>query len=323
MRAGVTGARARKVLDHIARYPEIIQAQSDPTTAVRELAEAGVEILVINGGDGTLQRALTEVLCATSPFIKTGDPKELPIIVPIRTGRTCMSAHDIGSPRDPCLAMDNLVARVRSGRVEEALMDRAALRMTLEPDGVDCWGTFFGVGVIYRGTLLTHRIFPNKGKVQGMFGSSVVTAGLIARALTGRTPTKPGRAEHPLTIDSMTVHLDGKKLEAGEFQLLMATTLHRLLSGIRPFWGTGPGGIRFTALRPGSIKRPQEVARLLRGRAPKTSTDPGTLYESANVEKVELTLDCGISLDGEMYPPLAGRHATLTADHRVRFLSTR
>ena len=47
------------------------------------------------------------------------------------------------------------------------------------------------------------------------------------------------------------------------------------------------------------------------------------VFDSRNVEKVELVLDCGISLDGEMFAPLPGRRATLVADHRIRFLSTR
>lgn len=322
LKAGGTGARAAKVLEHLSRYPEIVHVETGTQEAVRELAAAGVEILVVNGGDGTLQKTLTEVLCATSPFRRTGDARELPIIAPLRTGRTCMSAYDIGSPRDARAAIDRLVARARSGRIQEALVRRAALRMKLEPDGVDHWGTFFGVGVIYRGTLLTHRMFP-KGKAQGAFGSTVVTAGLIARALTGRAPQTPTEDDDPLMIDPMTVTLDGEKLEGGEFQLLMATTLHRLFAGIRPFWGKGPGGIRFTALRPGCFRRPQEIMRLLRGRAPKHAGDSASLYASRNVERVDLELDCGISLDGEMFAPLRGRHATLQADHRVRFLSTR
>lgn len=319
LRAGGSGARAAKVREHLARYPEIVHVETSAPNAVRELAEAGVEILVVNGGDGTLQRTLTEVLCPTSPFRKTGDARELPIIAPLRTGRTCMTAYDIGSPRDAREGVDRLVARNRSGRIADWLVHRASLRMTLEPDGVDCWGTFFGVGAIYRGTLITHRIFP-RGKAQGVFGSTMVTAALIAKALTGRAPVDPS---DPLTIDPMEVELDGDKLAADEFQLLMATTLHRLFAGIRPFWGKGPGGIRFTALRPGCFRRPQEIARLLRGRAPKHSRTPESLYVSRNVETVELTLDCGISLDGEMYVPRVGRRATLRADHRIRFLSTR
>jgi len=327
LRAGGSGARVGKVLEHLARYPDIVHVESDTslsaTGAVRALAEAGVEILVVNGGDGTLQRTLTEVLCASSPFRKTDDPRELPMIAPLRSGRTNMTAYDIGSPRDPRMAIDRLVERLRIGRIEDALVPRAALRMKLEPDGVDHWGTFFGVGVIYRGTLMTHRMFP-KGKAQGVFGSTVVTAGLIARALTGRTPEAPGDDdEDPLMIDPMTVILDGQRLEAGEFQLLLATTLHRLFAGIRPFWGKGPGGIRFTALGPGCLRRPKDIARVLGGRAPRPGPVDGALFESRNVEKVELTLDCGISLDGEMFAPRPGRRAMLSADHRVRFLSTR
>jgi len=324
LRAGGSGARVGKVLEQLDRYPEIVHVETESGhgahEALCELAGAGVGILVVNGGDGTLQRTLTEVLGESSPFRRSGDPRELPIIAPLRTGRTCMTAYDIGSRRDARIAVDRLVQRVRNGRIHDAIVRRASLRMKLEPDGVDLYGTFFGVGVIYRGTLLTQRFFP-KGKAQGTFGSTVVTAGLIARALTGRAPLEDG--DDPLKIDPISVKLDNEQLEAGEFQLLLATTLHRLFAGIRPFWGKGPGGIRFTALQPGCLRHPQEIARVLRGLAPKASRQPGSLYESRNVERVELLLDCGISLDGEMFSPRAGRHATLVADHRIRFLSTR
>ena len=92
---------------------------------------------------------------------------------------------------------------------------------------------------------------------------------------------------------------------------------------MRPFWGRGPGGIRFTVLRPGALTYPRQVARVLTGRVPKGSSAPDSPYFSRNVERVELTLDCGITLDGEIFAPHPRRHATLVADHRVRFLSTR
>lgn len=325
LRAGGRGTRSAKVLEHLARYPEIVHVETDSghsaPEALQELADAKVDILVVNGGDGTLTRTMTEVLREDSPFRREATGRPLPLLAPLRTGRTSMSAYDIGSLRDSREAIDRLVARVRSGRIDEAVVHRAALRMKLEPDGVDHWGTFFGVGVIYRGTLLTHRMFP-KGKAQGAFGSTVVTAGLIARALTGRAPVAPGE-EDPLMLDSIAATLDGQALEAGEFQLLLATTLHRLFAGIRPFWGKGPGGIRFTGLGPGCLRRPKDIARVLAGRAPKAREEDGAMFISRNVDRVDLVLDCGISLDGEMFEPQQGRRATLTADHRVRFLSTR
>lgn len=311
LRAGGSGARVARVMERIRRYPEIVHAEIDSSDdapkATDVLADAGVEILVINGGDGTLQRSMTEVLCDASPFATP------PLIAPLRTGRTSMSALDIGSHRDPVLAIDHLVERVRAGRVEEAVTDRAALRMVLSPDGVDHYGTFFGVGVIYRGILLTHRVFP-RGRAQGVFGSSLVTLGLLARALSG------GAAEI-LEADPMEIELDGDPVEAREFQLVIVTTLRRLFLHLRPFWGLGPGGLHATLIAAGGLRNVAAIARVVRGKDPaRGRIDPR--YVSRNVERVEMSLDCGATLDGEMFEPSPGRRASLQADRRVRFLAT-
>jgi diacylglycerol kinase (ATP) len=324
LRAGGSGARAAQVLEHLANYPDIVHVETESADtapeAVRELAREHVDILVVNGGDGTLARTLTELLSETSPFASNGS--ELPILAPLRTGRTSMTAYDIGSRRDARVSIERLLQRVRENRIEQAMVRRPVLRMKLEPDGVDHFGTFFGVGVIYRGTLLTHKMFP-KGRSQGAFGSTVVTAGLIAKALTGRGSDIITPEDDPLMIDSIAVSLDGEPAVPGEFQLLLATTLHRLFAGIRPFWGKGPGGIRYTALGPGCLKQPRDIARVLGGKEPRGLNADEVVFDSRNVEKVDLVLDCGISLDGEMFAPLPGRRASLVADHRIRFLSTR
>ncbi len=312
LQAGGDGARVARVLDHLAKYPDVVHVETEYShgapEAMRELADAGIDILVVNGGDGTLQRSLTEVLCATSPFVK------LPLIAPLRTGRTSMSALDIGSARDPVAALDRLVARAASGRVESAVVDRAVLHLVIEPDGVDHYGTFFGAGVIYRAILLTHRLFP-KEKGRGVFGSGLVTASLLTRALLGRD-------DHILDADSFDVSLDGEALAQKEFQLFIATTLRRLFLRMRPFWGAGPGGLHFTAVAPGALRHPLAVTRILTGHAPhRADLDPR--YVSRNVEEVRLRMDCGATLDGELFDPMPGRSARLLSDRRVRFLSTR
>lgn len=316
-RAGGSGARVARVLEHLSRDPDIVHVEAatshDAPDAMRELADAGIDILIVNGGDGTLQHTLTAVLRDGSPF------RKVPMIAPIRTGRTSMSALDIGSHRDPMVAVDHLLERVRAGRVEEAVAPHAALRVIVEPDGIDHWGTFFGVGVIYRATLLTHRLFPT-GRAQGVFGSSLVTMGLLARALFGAGKNEDGN--DILTADTIDVTLDGEGLGAHDYQLVIATTLRRFMMNIKPFWGTGPGGVRFTAVGPGGLRDPRAVARVLRGKAPKNHAD-GHLYVSRNCDRVDLDLDCGAVLDGEMFDPRQGRRATLLADRRVRFLSTR
>jgi diacylglycerol kinase (ATP) len=324
LRAGGSGARAAQVLEHLANYPDIVHVETESADtapeAVRELAREHVDILVVNGGDGTLARTLTELLSETSPFASKGS--ELPILAPLRTGRTSMTAYDIGSRRDARVSIERLLQRVRENRIEQAMVRRPVLRMKLEPDGVDHFGTFFGVGVIYRGTLLTHKMFP-KGRSQGAFGSTVVTAGLIAKALTGRGSDIITPEDDPLMIDSIAVSLDGEPAVPGEFQLLLATTLHRLFAGIRPFWGKGPGGIRYTALGPGCLKQPRDIARVLGGKEPRGLNADEVVFDSRNVEKVDLVLEWGISLEGDFFARLPGGPATLVADHRIRFLSTR
>jgi len=311
MRAGGSGARVAQVLSRLSKYPEVVRAESDSAegaaAAIRSLAEADIDVLVVNGGDGTLQRALTELLGTASPF------KRLPVVAPLRTGRTSMSALDIGSPGDPVKAIDRVVSLARSGNVDRHLVDRAVLRMMLDPDGIDHYGTFFGGGVIYRAIHLTHEVFP-KGRAQGVFGSSIITITLLGRVLTGK--------EHDvLEPDQVEVHADGLHLAQTRYQLLLATTLNRLFMRLRPFWGTGPGGIRFTGIAPGGFHNPRAVARLVRGRCPVRGNDPR--YVSANLESVVMKLDSGATLDGEMFDPLPGRKVTLMADHRIRFLGTR
>ncbi|HYC57916.1 MAG TPA: diacylglycerol kinase family protein [Candidatus Binatia bacterium] len=312
LRAGGSGARVAQVLSRLSKYPEVIRAESSSAEgagdAIRSLADAGVDVLVVNGGDGTLQRALTELLCAGSAF------RKLPVVAPLRTGRTSMSALDIGSPGDPLTAIDRVIGIARAGQVEQHLVQRAVLRMILEPDGIDHYGTFFGGGVIYRAIHLTHGIFP-KGRAQGVFGSSIITATLLGRVLTGS-------ASEVLSPDHVEVHTDGERLEQTQYQLLLATTLDRLFLRLRPFWGSGPGGIRFTGIAPGGFHHPGAVSRLVRGRSP-TNGRVDRRYVSANVESVVMTFDSGATLDGEMFDPLPGRKATLIADHRIRFLGAR
>ena len=310
LQAGGNGVQVARVLDRLAKYPDIVHVETEHShvapDAMRELADAGIGILVVNGGDGTLQRSLTEVLCTTSPFRKT------PLVAPLRSGRTCMTALDIGSARDPVAALDRLVSLASCGRAESAVVDRAVLHLALEPDGIDHYGTFFGGGVIYRAILLAHRMFP--AEKQGVFGSSVVTAGLIARTVFGQT-------NHILDPDVVEIRLDGQDVPGREYQLLIATTLRRLFSRMRPFWGTGPGGLHFTGVADGALRHPVRVAKILTGRAPRPHDD--ARYVSRNVDEVTLRMDCGATLDGELFDPKPGRHARLLADRRVRFLSTR
>ena len=67
----------------------ILSDMADLRPALEDLAAKGVELLVVNGGDGTLQAALTAVL-EDRPFDRR------PLLAVLPRGMTNMSAADIG-----------------------------------------------------------------------------------------------------------------------------------------------------------------------------------------------------------------------------------
>jgi hypothetical protein len=172
---------------------------------------------------------------------------------------------------------------------------------------------FCGVGVIHRAIELVHRVFPY-GRSQGVFGSGVVTLSLIARHLSGEQ-------NGILNPDEVAIRLDGKRLEGHSFRLVIASTLRRLFLRINPFWGREQAPIRFTALDPESTRQFANIVKVLRGRVPHDKRgDHEHGYTSHNVFTGELSLDCGLTVDGELFPPVPGRTVKLSADERLRFV---
>ena len=95
--------------------------------------------------------------------------------------------------------------------------------------------------------------------------------------------------------------------------------MQRLFLGIKPFWGTGPGGVRVTCIASSARDVIKAAIPILRGR-PAEWVGPETGYTSENVEEARLTLDCGFTIDGEIYEPTPNEVVTLTTDRRVTFV---
>jgi len=82
--------------------------------------------------------------------------------------------------------------------------------------------------------------------------------------------------------------------------LVLISTLERLVLGFRPFWGTEPGALHFTALRAGPERFVRNLPALLRGR-PGTRLTAQAGYHSHNTESLRVWMDGVFSLDGELY----------------------
>lgn len=311
LRAGRNRRGVAALLDSLADHREVVHVETSSAQAVPdalwELARQDVELLVVNGGDGTLSHALTEILDAEA------FDGRVPRVAVLRGGRTNMSAGDIGSGRDPVRAMAELVETARAGLPCLREVERPVLRVQYGPGRHTRYGMFFGAGVVHRGIERVHRRFAERN--QGVLGAAVVTGTLLARlALLGDS----GGVLEP---DKIQMLVDGVPVERGESALVMATSLERLFLGLRPFWGAGPGGVRLTAIASSARGLARAVPGILAGRpGPAVREEDG--YLSRNGARVDLRMDCGFTVDGELEPPVPERIVSLRADRRVRFVRT-
>ena len=308
LRAGQSGKSVSRVLSLLNAYPDVMHVETDHAgalpEALGEFARNRIDLLVVNGGDGTLQHALTEILGGD-------DFDQIPMIAPLRGGRTNMTALDLGAQRDPVKGLASVLEAARTRRLADLMVRRPVLKVAYQRGFSVQYGMFFGAGMIHRAIALTHRLFP-KGRNHGVFGPGLVTASLI-----GKTVLRPRSGV--LAPDKVQMLLDGESVPQGEFRLVIASSLNRLFLRMNPFWGQGPGPVRFTAAASGAQHFVKSAVGILRGR-PKPLVTPETGYTSKNVECAEMRFDCGFTVDGEIFAPRSDETVTLTGDRRVTFV---
>jgi hypothetical protein len=308
LRVGRSNTEVSRVLSLLRSYPDVLHIETESARALPEalleIARQNVNLLVVNGGDGTLQYTLTEIL--------SGDDFErIPMIAPLRGGRTNMTALDLGARSSPVKGLRGMLEDARAGRLAERIVDRPVLRVETAKSRQLQYGMFFGAGMIHRAIELTHRLFP-PGRSQGAFGAGLVTGGLILRAsMRDRSGV--------LTPNKIQILLDGEVVPQGEFYLVIASSLQRLFLRMNPFWGSGRDGVRFSSIASNASRVRSAVPGILRGK-PKPFVTPEHGFTSKNSERAELHLDCGFTIDGELFEPIDDEVVTITADRRVTFV---
>ncbi|MGK2913422.1 MAG: diacylglycerol/lipid kinase family protein [Porticoccaceae bacterium] len=280
---------------HETRRPE------DVASALRSMPAATTELLVVVGGDGTLQAVLTALLREASA--------QPPPLLVIPAGTTNMSAVDLGARRRPQAALRALARWRRGNGAEPTLTQRAVLRVD-GIKGIDTeYAMFFGTGAIHSGV----RYFQQRVRGAGVRGGlgPVLTFGRMLVALLRNRP-------HPL-LPTSQVHIEGDAARwQGDWLLVLASTLDRLLLGSRPYWGAAPAPIHFTAVahRPRRLWR--TFAAIVRGRGAATAREPDG-YVSRNLQTLSLTGIDDFVLDGECFKAASPLRISATAP--LRFLA--
>ena len=292
-----------------AEHPDIFHYEVEKADQVGEalktIARVKPCMLVINGGDGTVQAALTE-LHNGGHF---GDSP--PPVAVLPNGKTNLIALDLGAHGDPVAALERLLELARND-LSSSLVARELIALRCGDDaGKPVIGMFLG-GAGLADTMLycRDRIYP-LGLPNGV--SHVITAiAVLLRQLLGiRASFLPPSAE-PLQI---SVRRRGKL--SGRFALLAVTTLEKLLlrSNLRSS-GNGPLKLVLIEQQPGSVLRGLWAG--LAGRLGRAE------FRGVHVEEAdEISIEgerSKVILDGEMFQASIGKPILLSPASPLSFV---
>jgi hypothetical protein len=270
---------------------------------LRELAAAGVEHLIVNGGDGTVQATIGELI-ERSPF------QAMPRLTLVGGGMTNVIAHDVGSPDAPVAAIRRILGRLRT-EDEGEILRRHALALKRSGHEDAHYGFLAGAVGFYQGTLLSRRDMHRVGFRQAL----AIKAGIlwsVMRLLLHGEGERSG-----LKGERVAIGLDGQPPHEGRYFLILATTLERLMPGVMPFWGHGHGAIKLTTIASPPKRFGLAAMSVVRGRPRPWMQRAG--YASTCADRIALRLNSPVVLDGEVFDSGPHGHIELSAGPAIAF----
>lgn len=263
-------------------------------TALDDFARDGLDLLIIDGGDGTV-RDVISLLPHT--FGET-----LPLLAVLPSGKTNVLAIDLGTPTDWRLEEALVAAR----QAEPRIKSRPPLRVSWD-DGRPCLqGFFFGVGAPVKATDLSQKVH----KV-GFFHNLAV--GLTILTATLGVLFGGARDEWREGVPAKLV-LDGDPQPGAERFAIVATALKRLPFGLKPF-GAPREGLKILDVDAPPKRLWKALPMVLSGKAePKLETMG---YRRRDPRLVTLAGGAPFVLDGEIFD---GGALTIGLGPSLRFL---
>ena len=298
----------------VADYPDVrheeIHDFDDLGSLIVSLIRDKVEVIAVNGGDGTVQAVLTELGRRLPAAGRT-----MPKLAVFAGGMTNVIAKDVGFDQPPPKAARRLIDGLNGAGGGVQTVNRPLIGLSLDPDEPPVYGMFFGAIGFYHAVRLANDRVRAKG-VAGNLASASTLVLAVVRLLLGR----PGK-ENPLYRGEVIgLAVDGAAEPRAESLVLVATTLDRLMLGLMPFWGEERDAIRFTNVAFPPKRLARALLPALRGRPKPWMQAAG--YRSGSASDLSLEIESPVVLDGEIFHPKPGTPIRLTGDRTQTFVQT-
>ncbi|KKW91304.1 MULTISPECIES: diacylglycerol/lipid kinase family protein [Sphingobium] len=298
-----------RVRSYCASNPDIFHYEVEHVDqigrALQTIARVDPVVIVINGGDGTVQAALTEL------YQGEHFQGRVPPIAVLPNGKTNLIALDLGIHGDPIKALERIVQIAKAG-VDDHVVARELIALSDgQAESRPVLGMFLGgAGLADYMLYCRNQIYP-LGLSNGISHFLTVIAVLVSLVFGVRARFLP-QSSRPVRISLIR---DGQL--AGRFAVLIVTTLERLLLGVQP-GDSRRGNMKLMAVD-------QNLAALLRlfwasvTRRVGKAQMQGIHLEQGDVIRIEGD-HSSVILDGELFEASEGKPIVLRSTEPVPFL---
>lgn len=259
------------VLDIVPEEPSHLMA------GLRRFASEGVELVVIDGGDGTVREVLTRL-----PEAYDG---RIPRLAVLPNGKTNALALDIETPLGTTL--EQILAAGQAGKPTKRRQCLEVVRAG--QTAPERRGFLLGVGAFVRATKLAQK---NHGR--GFFDDAAVgvtMAGALGRTLLGGAGDRWRRGE-PLSLSIAAMP------EERRWFLVMASTLKRFPMGFKPY-GEPREGLKVLSVEAPPKRLLRALPVIMRGQDAPWLEASG--YHRHDIDSFRMSLPGDFVLDGEPY----------------------
>lgn len=274
--------------------------------ALRTIAQVQPKVLVINGGDGTVQAALTEL------YHGEHFGEKAPPVAVLPNGKTNLIALDLGAVGDPLVALER-VLELAGNDLSDHLVARELIALSDgSANGRPVLGMFLGgAGLADSILFCRHKIYP-LGLPNGFSHVLTALAVFVSLIFGVRATFLPPRP------NPVKVSLRRQGQFQGQFALLIVTTLHKLLLGSgTSLNGGSKGSLKLMVVDQSPLALLRAMIAGISGKL--NGKTQGIHFEHGDEIRIESDRS-SVILDGELFEATAGRPIVLKPTAPVPFL---
>lgn len=269
---------------------------------VEVCAKTNVDLIFIEGGDGTIQGVITEIIKQETAF---GD---MPELVLLAGGMTNLIAMQIGLKKPSLAKITDMITEPQGAKSVAVPL----VRVDYAKSKNRYYGFLLSTGAIATAT----RYTAEKVHTAGINGSAAVRT-TLRRALFGGAETRA----MILKTSPLGLEIDGGKIQ-GDHILSLTSTLPKSMLGFNLFWAPPKGPLKTSYVKAGAPNKIRNLARLINKRQSAKATEKLDRdgFHSWACDKFTMFHNGPIVLDGE-FLPLTDKAVKISVSQPLLFLS--